>query len=88
MARATGYMITYDDANYMIANEGFTLVGTYTTGKACLNRSEIEAYMNADPSNFSSYASNRLVPYNLISPDSTPPTVPTGLNFSYEFTPL
>jgi len=83
MARATGYMITYDDANYMIANEGFTLTGTYTTGLNCMNRSEIEAYMNADTSYFSAYATNRLVPYNLLhAVANTAPTFPTALTSS------
>jgi len=68
MARVANAMITYDDANYMIANEGFTLIGTYTTGLNCMNKSEILAYMNADSSYFSSYVSNQLVPYNLLHP--------------------
>lgn len=68
MARATGYAITYDDANYMIANEGFTLLGTHTTGLRCMTASVITAYMNAEPSNYSGYSSNQLVPYHLLSP--------------------
>ena len=41
MARVTNGMITYNDANYMIANDGFTLIGTYTTGLNCMNKTEI-----------------------------------------------
>jgi len=61
-------MITYDDANYMIEFEGFTLLGTLTSGKRLLTRSAIDAYMNADSSLYSTYASNRLVPYQLLTP--------------------
>lgn len=84
MARVTNAAITYNDANYMIANEGFTLIGTYKTGLECMSRSEIESYINADASNFSGYASNRLVPYNLLLvasvPDTEAPSVPTNLS--------
>ena len=75
--RASGYMITYDDANYMIEFEGFTLLGTLTGGNRALTSSVITAYMNADSSLYSAYASNRLVPYQLLEPavDCTLPII-------------
>ena len=82
MARVTNAAITYDDANYMVTNEGFARIGSLISGLNCLNRSEIEAYINANTTNFSSYATNRLVPYQLLSPvtDTTPPSDITGLS--------
>lgn len=69
MARVTNAAITYNDANYMIANEGFTLAGQYIASDRCLVRAAVELYFgNVDSSNFSSYANNRLVPYHLIQP--------------------
>ena len=75
--RASGYMITYDDANYMIEFEGFTLLGTLTGGERALTSSVITAYMNANSSLYAAYASNRLVPYQLIVPavDCTLPII-------------
>jgi len=75
--RANGHMITYDDANYMIEFEGFTLLGTLDNGDRVLTRSVIDTYMNADSSLYSAYASNRLVPYQLLAPavDCTLPII-------------
>jgi len=75
--RASGYMITYDDANYMIEFEGFTLLGALIGGERALTSSVITAYMNANSSLYAAYASNRLVPYQLIVPavDCTLPII-------------
>lgn len=81
MARVNNGAITYDDANYMITNEGFTRIGNSITGLKCMTRADIEAYMNADNGKFSGHASNRLIPYNLLQP-STPPTHTNLLGFS------
>lgn len=68
MARQTNAMITLDDAKYMVANEGFAELHAIPTGKDVLDREDIEYYINANNNNFSSYSSNRLVPYQLLQP--------------------
>lgn len=89
MARQTNAAITYDDANYMIDNEGFSRIGGIISGLQCMTKADIEAYMNADPTFFSSYVTNRLVPYHLINPvavDTTPPPTPSGLTITWNGT--
>lgn len=67
MARVTNAAITYDDANYMITNEGFTrIAGSTITGLQCMTKSDITSYMSVNEDAISGYASNRLVPYHLL----------------------
>ena len=73
MARQTGYMITFDDAIFMVNNEGFTELTSIPSDNKCMTRSEIEQYLGVDTSfsNFTSYLSNQLVPYEKIQPLQT-----------------
>ena len=66
MGRETNRPINFFDAQYMVDNEGFTALQTIPGSNKCMTRAEIETYINADSANFSSYTSNRLVPYNLL----------------------
>lgn len=68
MARQTGAMITWADAYYMIANEGFNAGPLEPSGNGCLTRSDVELGLNADPYYFSTYSNNQLVPYQDIYP--------------------
>ena len=70
MARQTGYMITFDDAIFMVNNENFTALTSIPSDNKCMTKSEIEQYLKVDTSfsNFTSYLSNQLVPYEKIQP--------------------
>lgn len=77
MARGTNAMITYEDANFMILNEGFSLLGAYFEGYKVLSKENILDYMNADADLITSYADNQLVPYQKLVPSTNgccPPT--------------
>ncbi len=66
MARIAGHLITWDDISDMVNIEGYTPKHQSTvSGKKCLTRSEIEAYIYCSIDG--SYASNQLVKYSAIS---------------------
>lgn len=68
MGRTGNSMITFDDANFMVQNEGFVQkVGGVLSGGRCMTKSEIESSLVVDPSSFSTYSSNQLVPYSRIN---------------------
>jgi hypothetical protein len=68
MGRETNRPITYFDAQYMVDNEGFDALQTIPQSAQCMTKTQIESHINADTSNFSSYAANQLVPYHLLTP--------------------
>jgi hypothetical protein len=68
MARQTNAMITYNDAIYMVANEGFLEFEPIPVSNQCMTSEEIRYYMNADVEKFETYENKRLVPYHLLSP--------------------
>lgn len=68
MARVTNAAITFNDALYMVNNEGYSVKNSFSGSNTCMTRSDIENYLYVDNSNFTSYASNRLVPYHLLQP--------------------
>lgn len=68
MGRNVNQMITYNDAIYMRDNEGYTQKQAIPASTKIMTRSNIEVYLEVDTSGFSSYATNRTVPYQLIAP--------------------
>lgn len=69
MGRSTNRMITFNDAQYMVTNEGFTQAQAIPASNKCMTRANIEAYLaNVNTSNFSTYGTTQLVPYNKILP--------------------
>lgn len=67
MARATNGMITYNDARYMVANEGYQYNDDSSLLPAtnqCMTKEVITNYL--DVQILGSYANNQLVPYNKI----------------------
>jgi len=67
MARQPNRMITFNDAIYMVNNEGFIEDANIPSSDVCMTRSDIENHFsNVDTSGFSSYNMNRLVPYDKI----------------------
>jgi hypothetical protein len=71
MARQTNAVITFSDAWDMIEQEGYVLKSSFSRGNKTMTKSEIEAYLHVNNSNFSTYAENRLVPYDLIQKRGT-----------------
>jgi hypothetical protein len=91
MARQTNAPITFNDADYMVNNEGFNVKAAFIANSKCMTRSEIETHLHVNTSNFSTYATNQLVPYNLIQPRATgwraiDPYCEQGDNFQLAFT--
>ena len=70
MARENNKMITFNDALFMVANEGFIQKNFFVTSNNCMTKFDIEFYLFVDTtfSDFSSYQANQLVPYQKIQP--------------------
>ncbi|MEE1963554.1 BACON domain-containing protein [Allomuricauda taeanensis] len=64
MARSTNAMITYNDLDYMVDNEGFRAKTTIPTSNRCMTKSALEASTYVYFTD--TYANNQLVPYNHI----------------------
>lgn len=63
MARETNAHITFDDAHYMVANEGFTAKTTIPTGDECMTKDAITNCLEVLTDPISNYAANQLVCY-------------------------
>lgn len=69
MAREYNASITFDDAHYMVDNEGYTQLETnMPTGTECMTRAAIEWFLDTNKEKFSDCAMNQLVPYHLLEP--------------------
>lgn len=83
MGRNTNQVITFNDAIYMRDNEGYTQKQAIPASSQVMTKTEIEAYLYVDNSLFSTYATNRAVPYQKIAigavPDTTSPTYTSNL---------
>jgi hypothetical protein len=68
MARQTNAMITYNDAQFMVANSGFLfkIQGCPSTNQ-CMTKSEIDKYLVTDPSSYTGYSNNQLVPFDKLN---------------------
>jgi hypothetical protein len=68
MARQNNAMVTYNDAQFMVANNGFLfkIQGCPSTNQ-CMTKFEIDKYLVTDPSSYSAYANNQLVPFNRLN---------------------
>lgn len=68
MARQTGAAITFNDAIYMVANEGFEARKTIPSSNKTMTKADIDEYLKTKPTLYSAYPTNKLVPYQLVSP--------------------
>lgn len=68
MGRNNGQFITYDDALYMSNNEGFTTASVFSGSNKVMTRENIEACLCCDTSQFDTYTSNQMVPYQKLNP--------------------
>ena len=67
MARVTNAMITFNDARYMVTNEGYEYnhdSSLLPATNECMTKGDITSYL--DVQLLGTYASNQLVPYNKI----------------------
>lgn len=68
MGREVNRPITFNDAQYMANNEGYAVKQAIPQSSECMTRADIEAYLHTDTANYTSYTTDRLVPYNLLQP--------------------
>lgn len=81
MARELNKMITWNDADFMILNEGFEAGPREISGKKILTKDEIILALNADTSLMTAYTGNQTVPYNKIK--SFLHTTPSSSTFDF-----
>jgi len=69
MAREFNAVVTFNDAHYMVANEGyFQLQSEMPTGSECMSKAAIQFFLEIDETRISSLDMNQVVPYQLLSP--------------------
>lgn len=69
MAREFNALVTFDDAHYMLANEGYNQIeSNMPTGTECMTKAAVLFFLEVITSNLDPLASNQLVPYELLEP--------------------
>jgi hypothetical protein len=68
MARENNGIITYNDAQFMVANLGFRFkIGGCPSTDRCMTRFEIDKYLATYDLSYQGYQNNQLVPYDRIN---------------------
>lgn len=70
MGRSSNQMVTFIDLQYMVDNEGYSIKNNFSATVQCATKAECSDALHLDETGaeWIAWASNRLVPYRLLSP--------------------